>query len=244
MHCSACSQELPSQQFKFCPFCGAATDPPKPMTTEPYVREITPDEPPAAPDPAEAPTLFELPAVSLEDATAGMPGPMSEDAMPAVHDVDLPAAAQSREEVPEDDKPTVLNMPAISEELLEDVLSKHDEPEEPKVSAPAPSPPAPETSSRSDGSAKFSETAWFMAAVTPEQLAESEGEALDYAQQDRMTERYETDERLPDEVRRGFSLTATELPSYGDDGGPKAQPAAPTGATKGKKAKKKKKPKK
>ena len=58
--------------------------------------------------------------------------------------------------------------------------------------------------------AKFSETAWFMQAVTPESLAEAEGEALSYAEQDSMTDRYRTEERLPDEVRKDFSLTMNE----------------------------------
>ena len=57
------------------------------------------------------------------------------------------------------------------------------------------------------GDQRFSETAWFMAAVSPEQLATSEGEPTDFTEQERMTEAYETETPLPDEVRKEYSLT-------------------------------------
>ena len=64
-------------------------------------------------------------------------------------------------------------------------------------------------SSRGNESAdvrSFSETAWFMSAVTPESLEESEGEALDYGKKDEMNERYELEQKLPNAVRKEFSL--------------------------------------
>ena len=65
--------------------------------------------------------------------------------------------------------------------------------------------PAP----RDPGDQRFSETAWFMAAVSPEQLATSEGEPTDFTEQERMTEAYETETPLPEEVRKEYSLTLT-----------------------------------
>jgi hypothetical protein len=54
---------------------------------------------------------------------------------------------------------------------------------------------------------KFSETAWFMAAVNPAELTDREGTAQGVTEADHMTERYAVDEPLPDEVRSKFSLS-------------------------------------
>ena len=53
---------------------------------------------------------------------------------------------------------------------------------------------------------KFSETAWFMAAVNPAELTDREGTAQGATEAEDMTERYAVDEPLPDEVRSKFSL--------------------------------------
>ena len=47
-----------------------------------------------------------------------------------------------------------------------------------------------------------------MAALDPELI---EGEAQDFSEQDAMTDRYVAKEPLPDEVRRGFSLTLRDM---------------------------------
>ena len=140
----------------------------------------------------------------------------------------------------EDEKPTELNLPVVSDEDLAGVMDRADDVPAPNVPGVAVPPPA--------GAAKakggFSETAWFMAAVTPEQLAESEGEALDFVSQELMTERYETDEQLPPELRRGYSLTATGRPDYQPDTEPDLTPdpdSAPGPQTRKKKARKRRK---
>lgn len=91
-----------------------------------------------------------------------------------------------------DGKATVLDAPAITQEDLDD--------------APAAKKTEGETAPDSSDP-RFSETAWFMAAVSPEQLAEGEGEPTDFTEQERMTEAYETENALPDEVRKEYSLT-------------------------------------
>jgi hypothetical protein len=63
----------------------------------------------------------------------------------------------------------------------------------------------------------FSETAWFMAVADGEQLTAHEGEALDFATIEQMTERYKSNDSLSDEVRRTYSLTADEPQKSGSE---------------------------
>jgi len=49
-----------------------------------------------------------------------------------------------------------------------------------------------------------------MAVAEDKSLTEYEGEALDYATRDRMTERYQADDSLPEDVRRSYSLRSDE----------------------------------
>ncbi len=155
-------------------------------------------EEPAEEDSSEAATLFEIQAV---DVTI-------QDAAPAA----VPA-------IPSSEQRTVINMDAVSQEEMEALMRRSSEPAMPVSRAPqatrAETPKATKKSKKGGKKddkkdAKFSETAWFMQAVTPESLAEAEGEALSYAEQDSMTDRYRTEERLPDEVRKDFSLTMNE----------------------------------
>jgi len=68
--------------------------------------------------------------------------------------------------------------------------------------------PGPDQAGVSEEDREFSETAWFMAAVSPELL--EDGEALDYSEQDRLTSRYEVSRRLPTDARKGFSLEVVD----------------------------------
>lgn len=85
----------------------------------------------------------------------------------------------------------------------------------PAVVLPAEKTPAPVP--KDAGDQRFSETAWFMAAVSPEQLATSEGEPADFTEQERMTEAYETETPLPEEVRKEYSLTLTQTKAVHPD---------------------------
>ncbi len=109
-------------------------------------------------------------------------------------------AAAPAEEVDEQDKPTVINMPAITQEEMASVLDAP-EPEDEDFELPT----GAGGGAGDDGD--FSETAWFMSAQSPEELLDAEGEALDYSEQDVMTDRYRRKETLPDEVRKDFSLS-------------------------------------
>ena len=91
-----------------------------------------------------------------------------------------------------DGKATVIDAPAVTQEDLD-----ADDPAKGTEGETAPDSSDP----------RFSETAWFMAAVSPEQLAEGEGEPTDFTEQERMTEAYETEDSLPEEVRKEYSLT-------------------------------------
>ncbi len=86
-------------------------------------------------------------------------------------------------ELAADEKPTRIDIPALQQ-------------------ASAPTPKAPPVEDYSEVSA----TRWFMAAIDPADLAQNEGEALDYNTLDDMTDRYTAKEELPDSVRREFSL--------------------------------------
>lgn len=95
--------------------------------------------------------------------------------------------------------PTVLEMPAIKSPIRADyeVPTPSEVSTEPTMDAV--------TGGDADGK-RVSETAWFMAAQSPEALAQGEGEPGDFDEQAKMTSRYESHEELPNEVRRGFSL--------------------------------------
>jgi len=99
---------------------------------------------------------------------------------------------------------TIMDLPVVQLDGGDDNATRLDTPavalNNEKSDEPAPKDP---------GDQRFSETAWFMAAVSPEQLATSEGEPTDFTEQERMTEAYETETPLPDEVRKEYSLTLT-----------------------------------
>ena len=193
---------------------------PSPMSTADTLAATVPD-PDADDGASEAPTIFEMPAVdpALLGMAPDLGGPVLEDSVPALGPETLQAkkgpgpvaASVPPEAVPDTEKPTVLSVPAVSAQMLEEMLDRPDDISAPKVTAP------PSGGGQAPGDAGFSETAWFMAAVSPEQLAESEGEALSYTEQDIMTERYEVGERLPDEVRKDFSLTMDRVEAVSDE---------------------------
>jgi len=54
---------------------------------------------------------------------------------------------------------------------------------------------------------KFSETRWFLAATTPEELADASAE--NYQDIDQLTEPYENPEKLPTQLRKKYSLSET-----------------------------------
>ena len=102
----------------------------------------------------------------------------------------------------EDFTTTLIETPALTDDDLQGDDTELNDPADALDSTPDSKP-----SGDSPPPDRFSETAWFMAAVSPEQLAESEGEPQDFNEQERMTEAYETDEPLPDGVRKEYSLT-------------------------------------
>jgi len=106
--------------------------------------------------------------------------------------------------VPSQEKPTVV-VPALSASDLADVLDAPDV-DAPTVAGGAIKSPAGDNDANPASGRAFSETAWFMVAVTPEALADAEGEAHSFSDSDLMTDRYRTEERLPEEVRKDFSL--------------------------------------
>ncbi|MFT7621789.1 MAG: uncharacterized Zn finger protein (UPF0148 family) [Myxococcota bacterium] len=114
-----------------------------------------------------------------------------------------PDTIKDGEPVPEpddQDKATMINMAAITQEEMAAVMNASEPEEEAELQLP--------TATGDDaGDGNFSETAWFMSAVSPEELLEAEGEALDYSEQDIMTDRYRRNEILPDAVRKDFSLS-------------------------------------
>lgn len=196
MNCGSCKATLPAGfEFKFCPFCGSVIEVKASSITDPYLQGDTKEELITSVA-AEAETAFEIPAVKMEEPAAPKPRRKKKKkkkkrrapVAPVAHTVGL------------QDKPTVV-LTAVTPEMLTDMLSQDDAPA-PKLWAETTRAEAPRP-----GDPGFSETAWFMAAVRPEQLAEAEGEALDYSEQEIMTDRYRVSEKLPDEVRKDFSLS-------------------------------------
>ncbi|MEC8023543.1 MAG: zinc ribbon domain-containing protein [Myxococcota bacterium] len=59
-------------------------------------------------------------------------------------------------------------------------------------------------------STRFSETAWFMAVKSTQNLAAREGVALDYATLDRMTETYANEDTMPERDRCSFTLRSDD----------------------------------
>lgn len=167
-----------------CPSCGQALPGEEPRFCPfcGFKLEPRPEETKAAEVDSEAKTQFDMSPLEGEPAD-------TQEETTAIPDDELP--------------PTVLNMPSITEEEIATVMARSDDLPAPEVAPGAGAPGA-------DG--EFSETAWFMSAVSPEQLLESEGEALDYTEQDLMTERYHKEETLPDEVRKDFSLSESIHP--------------------------------
>ncbi len=95
---------------------------------------------------------------------------------------------------------TVLELPVVSEADLAALEALEAPPAECLTRIEIPQmeePPATEQ--------RFSETAWFMSAVS-EELSEGPVEAQDYNDMDEMTRRYERPRTLPGDVRREFSL--------------------------------------
>ena len=210
MNCGSCKATLPPGfDFKFCPFCGAGIKAKAPSTTDPYIDDGGSEEKTLDDGGGEAETVFEMPAVKMEAAEPEKPRrkkkkkkkKRKKKPAPQPTAASKPPAAGAGDL---QDKPTVV-MDAVTPEMLADMISQ-DEAPAPKLSAE--SMPA----AAGPGEPGFSETAWFMAAVTPEQLAEAEGEALDYSEQDIMTDRYRVTEKLPDEVRKDFSLSYGKKP--------------------------------
>ena len=225
--CASCGADFPADAtFRFCPFCGAAqpeaaTAPAQASGTDPYldaVPDISASEAQTHPelaavpepglrdtiigsvpedDPTEAPTRMELPAISDELLGSS---------------ASAPAIVQPSSPKPVDDA-TVEELPAV-----EPRVSLRRKPE----SASAPERRVVEPyEAPVDDSRKFSETAWFLAAVSPEQLGETEGEATSFEEADAMTQRYERAGKLPKDVRQSFSLksarTLEETKAVDDD---------------------------
>ncbi|MBT9559350.1 MAG: hypothetical protein IV100_25175 [Myxococcales bacterium] len=221
------------------------------------------DPPHARPD-SEAATVFEIPAINaaaLEEAVekkrqgskAGLAAPVRTDEIDSAM---IEGAIRAAPRIREDDRPTVLNLAAVTgfDETRDHPAVPNPTPARKAVSGSAAAPsmsspnPAssdaaadrstraspkrsttggsrpsspksnpvapttgpkvgvPETATPAGDRKKFSETAWFMAAVNPADLAEREGAAQGLAEADDMTERYAVDQPLPDEVRSKFSL--------------------------------------
>jgi hypothetical protein len=127
----------------------------------------------------------------------------------------------------EDDRPTAVSLPAITDADLSPISARtrraptpgatvKPEPVKPepvksavRSVAPTVAPPAVAPSTKK----KFSETAWFLAAVDPDQLAETETAAAFDVNADALTRRYVPPEPLSDAVRRDFSLGSTDEPT-------------------------------
>ena len=173
---------------------------------------------------SEATTEESLPAVRVtQDFPALMDdGPMTEPDLPAIADED-PSGELTWSRLPEggSEAPTELAMPAISDEQLAAYEADfHAAPTVmnlPAVDLPEladPDPPRDEDLPFSDaptapaegGERKVRITNWFLAAVSPEAMAEAEGEAVDFVESERMTSRYTSKEELPEAVRKGYSL--------------------------------------
>ena len=238
MICASCNTALPEgHPYRFCPFCGTSVAVAPVAATEAYpaapeprptpVRDTEEDVPavPASAATAEAATRFDLPAVKIP--TDGLSGPMSEDDVPAIRTISAanPELPKPRKPVYDQDAKTVLSLPAVTAADLAKLLHQ-DEAPAPEVVAPAPKPapatvaakPAAEPD-KPKGKKGFSETAWFMAAVTPDQLEDVE--AHNPAEAELITDKYATTERLPDPVRKQFSLAAGEAPPDDADKGDK-----------------------
>ena len=194
MNCPECHAELPTgATYKFCPFCGSRLARRTGSSTAPYAG--TDDGPTAM---SEAKTVAEIPA--LADTVADSPAvtaPVARTSTPAASEaltrLELPAVDEPTE------APTVAEMPAVQDD---DVVT----------SVPAAAEPAP--TDAKGKKRKFSETAWFMAAVDDEMV---EGEAQSFSDQEIMTDRYVPDETLPPGLRKGFSLTLGETAAVSDD---------------------------
>lgn len=173
--------------------------------------------PTAAPRPAPKPAS----AAPPPSDTAGLSGPMSEDDVPSIHTI---SAAQPELPKPQaasydQDAKTVLSLPAVTAADLARLLNQDEAPAPaPAPAAPAPAPAAAEPA-KAKGKKGFSETAWFMAAVTPDQLEEVE--AHNPAEAEVYTEKYETQAPLPDPVRKQFSLSAGDTREVPTDDGDK-----------------------
>ncbi len=136
-----------------------------------------------------AKTLPEMPAFLLADEDAPLPVEPEQTARPVLVNVPIitlrkPSGGRSRKAVHRSEQPTLIDLPVVTQSELAALAVLEREEEAPR---------------------RFSETAWFMAAVTPEVL-EGELVALDYATMDDMTDRYRASEDLPDGVRCEFSL--------------------------------------
>ena len=190
MKCPKCHAALPAgARFNFCPFCGSALGQRVGGDTEPYAAAD------ALQARLEADTVAEIPA--LAETAVG----------PAVVPVETPSLSAS-------EAPTRLDLPAV--QVPGDVDRSTDNPAVPAAGQTPPESAQPERSAPpSSGEARrFSETAWFMAAVDDE-LAE--GEAQSFSEQELMTERYASRESLPRELRKGFSLTLDETDAVSDE---------------------------
>jgi hypothetical protein len=148
-------------------------------------------------DPHEAPTRMELPAIT-EALLAEPSGHRPSVANEPTREVP-PVAERTRAVVRPSSPANPIAVPGAPTPI------------NPARSKPAPArttpPKAPDPSHDSDSSKRgFSETAWFLAAVSPEQLGETEGEATSFSEQDIMTERYAPTQRLPSGLRKSFSL--------------------------------------
>ncbi len=175
------------------------------------VGDTTPDGPAISPTRAgvssEAPTQFEMPAVKDTMAQpmvfADSPDVSGLGAMKSARPAptrEAPQAAPAekpriKRKTGDGERPTEINLPAITDaELVRSPRAP--EPRAPKAPAAPAAAPA----------RKFSETAWFMAAVDPEQLTGGEGAAGSLEDAAVMTDRYTRGEPIPDEVRKNFTL--------------------------------------
>jgi hypothetical protein len=149
-------------------------------------------------DPHEAPTRMELPAITealLGEASSHAPSVANEPTI---------------EVAPVTPRPRAVVRPSSPANPIA-IPTK-----------PAPITPAPDRDPAPSGDSskrEFSETAWFLAAVSPEQLGETEGEATSFSEQDIMTERYTPAGRLPTGLRKSFSLAPNREQSSSDSDG-------------------------
>ena len=167
----------------------------------------------------EAATVFELPAVNaamIQDALAKK-HESHRNMEPALTTGEIARAKPTRtpRKAKTDEQATAVNISAVTDDALKATPAPSSPPvtlsARPAADAPRVAEPGP--AAAPSGRKKFSETAWFLAAVNPDQLADGEGVGHEYSDPDELARRYAAvDADVPDDVRRGYSLSDEKRP--------------------------------